>query len=132
MSENTREQVVVTTPWNASASNQARAKQLAAWFEAVFVERQGRSVEAMFQATEATYLVVSGEPPTLYHRRAPIEALFFHPSLAVQRIVKLRRGERDRLVEVAGIRPGDHVIDATLGLGTDTLVLAEAVRPMAV
>jgi SAM-dependent methyltransferase len=37
--------------------------------------------------------------------------------------------DRDPFLEAAGIRPGDEVLDATLGLGADALVAAAACGP---
>lgn len=55
------------------------------------------------------------------------ETLRFHPSMSLLRLINIRRGERDRFLEAAGLEPGDHFIDATLGLGTDALIAAWSV-----
>jgi hypothetical protein len=44
--------------------------------------------------------------------------------MAFLRLLRARRGEQDPLVACAGLRPGDSVLDATLGLGGDALVSA--------
>jgi 16S rRNA (guanine1516-N2)-methyltransferase len=44
--------------------------------------------------------------------------------IAVLRVLRARNGETDPLVEAAGLRRGDEVLDATLGLGGDALVAA--------
>jgi tRNA1(Val) A37 N6-methylase TrmN6 len=53
--------------------------------------------------------------------------LFFHPNLAKIRVTKLLSGSMDRLLTVANIKAGDRVLDCTLGLATDTIVLSFAV-----
>jgi 16S rRNA (guanine1516-N2)-methyltransferase len=53
--------------------------------------------------------------------------LAFHPSMALIRLINLLRGESDRFLEATQLKPGDFLIDATLGLGTDALVGAWAV-----
>jgi predicted O-methyltransferase YrrM len=50
-------------------------------------------------------------------------------SLAAARGGPDRPTERDPMLEAAGIRPGDAVLDATLGLGADALVAAGACGP---
>lgn len=50
------------------------------------------------------------------------ERLSFHPSMALIRLINLIRGESDRYLEATGLRAGDVLLDATLGLGTDALV----------
>lgn len=54
------------------------------------------------------------------------QTLFFHPSMALIRIKRLRSGGSDRLIELAGVRPGDRVLDCTAGLGSDAAVFAYA------
>ena len=54
----------------------------------------------------------------------------FHDGLAALRLGRLAQGARDdRLVRAADFRPGEAVLDATLGLGQDALVAARAVGP---
>lgn len=55
------------------------------------------------------------------------ERLAFHPSMALIRLINLRRGESDRFLEATKIIAGDSLIDATLGLGSDALIAAWAV-----
>jgi tRNA1(Val) A37 N6-methylase TrmN6 len=44
------------------------------------------------------------------------------------RLVRAQKGEADPLIKAAGLRPGDRVLDATLGLAQDALVAAEATQ----
>ena len=54
----------------------------------------------------------------------------FHEGLAGLRLSRYARGERtDPLVRAADFRPGDSVLDGTLGLAQDALVAARAVGP---
>lgn len=53
--------------------------------------------------------------------------LCFHPSMALIRLIQLQRGETDRFLKATGLQPGDIFLDATLGLGTDSLVAAHQV-----
>ncbi|KLU59054.1 ribosomal RNA small subunit methyltransferase J [Peptococcaceae bacterium CEB3] len=55
------------------------------------------------------------------------ESLYFHPSMALLRLLNIGRGEPDRFLEACGLRTGDSLFDATLGLGSDALVGAWAV-----
>lgn len=40
---------------------------------------------------------------------------------------RLRNGEPDTLLALAGVRPGDRIVDCTAGLGSDAIVFAFAV-----
>lgn len=55
------------------------------------------------------------------------ERLMFHPSMALIRLINLLRGGTDRFLEATMLIPGDSLIDATLGMGTDALIGAWAV-----
>jgi 16S rRNA (guanine1516-N2)-methyltransferase len=55
------------------------------------------------------------------------ERLSFHPSMALIRLINLRRGGSDRFLEATQLKPGDTLVDATLGLGSDALIGAWAV-----
>lgn len=60
-----------------------------------------------------------------FHRGAQ-PPLFFHPSMSMIRVKRMRSGEEDPLVRLAGIRPGDRIIDCTAGLGSDAIVFSYA------
>jgi SAM-dependent methyltransferase len=50
-----------------------------------------------------------------------------HPGMGLVRLRRLIRGEeRDPIVDIGELREGDHVLDATMGFGQDTLVAAYA------
>lgn len=53
--------------------------------------------------------------------------LFFHPSMALLRLLNIRRGGGDRFLQAAKIMEGDMVLDATMGLASDALIAAWAV-----
>ncbi|SIS89259.1 class I SAM-dependent methyltransferase [Alicyclobacillus vulcanalis] len=116
--------IVVTTPLRPKGDHVARAREMAPWFGASFEPRRGRSIAQLLEHVDA--VVVVADPAVIHVRGAP-HPLFFHPSMAYQRLRRLQTGEPDRLLALAEIAPGDAVIDATLGLGTDALVFAEAV-----
>jgi SAM-dependent methyltransferase len=44
------------------------------------------------------------------------------------RLVRAQKGEADPLTTAAGLRPGDRVLDATIGLAQDALLAAEVTR----
>lgn len=48
--------------------------------------------------------------------------LRYHPSMGVPRIRILERGGTDHLVEACDLKPGDKVLDCTLGLAADAAV----------
>jgi 16S rRNA (guanine1516-N2)-methyltransferase len=118
---------VCTTPWNVTPEANERMMAFAEWFGCGTVPRNKRSIEQVFTDEGVDVVIVANEEPTLYHKTAPGQPLFFHIGMAGQRIQNMRHGHVDRLVRVAAIQPGDTVVDATMGLGLDTMVLSVAV-----
>ncbi len=121
------EAVVCTTPHRVSPETVRRAERAAEWFSCRLVPRRKRSLQQIVEDEEASIVLVADEPLHLVVAGQLSSPLFFHPGMASQRIAQLRKGKRDRLVELAQIRPGDFVVDATFGLGGDSLVFAAAV-----
>jgi predicted methyltransferase len=121
------EQAVCTTPHRVTRETVLRAERAAEWFSCRVVPRKKRSLQQIMDDENAAIVLVADEPLYMVVAGQLSSPLFFHPGTANQRIAQLRKGQRDRLVELARIQPGDVVVDATFGLGGDCLVFAAAV-----
>jgi len=120
--------LAVTTALDASPDLAEAARAAAARHGAPWLDRGGRRLPDVAGASGAEALLVVG-------RRGV--ALFaggaehrYHAGMGTLRARRLARGERstaEPLLAAAGLRPGDAVLDCTLGLGADALVAAEAV-----
>ncbi|GMA55524.1 hypothetical protein GCM10025858_00270 [Alicyclobacillus sacchari] len=87
-----------------------------------------RGDSSLYQLLERFTCVVAVADPARIHMRGSDHPLFFHPSMAAQRLDRIhRRGEPDRLLRVADVRSGDVIVDGTLGLASDAVVFADAV-----
>lgn len=122
-------QLAVTSPLDPAAGD-AEARAAAARHGLPFAPRQGRPLAAIAAASGAeALLVVSRRRAALYLAGAE------HPwraGMAALRVKRLLQGERatvDGFLAAAQLRPGDALLDATLGLGMDALVAAAAVGP---
>lgn len=71
-------------------------------------------------------LMITRSGVTLHYRS---QKLSFHPSMALLRIINIRRGVPDRYLEATGLEPGDRLLDLTLGLATDALIGAAICGP---
>jgi len=112
---------IVTT---ATSGDPAEAQELAARFGLRCEPRAARAVAKLLQdATGAPVLVLAARRADLYERGRVYRASV---GMALLRVVRSRKGERDPLVAHAALKPGDSVLDATLGLGGDALVAAHA------
>jgi hypothetical protein len=112
-------QGIVTT---ARTGSFAEARELADRFGLRAVDRAGRPVAALI-AEGAPVLVLAGRSADLHEGGRVFRA---SAGMAFLRVLRASRGEDDPLVAAAGLRAGDRVLDATLGLAGDALVAAHA------
>ncbi|GAA4864282.1 class I SAM-dependent methyltransferase [Actinomycetospora straminea] len=117
--------VVVTTSKSPSDALRAEAHRLAATWGLPVVERHRGSV-ATARGGAATALVCTSEGLVA---ESASGRLAFHQGTAAKRLRTLRHGGTDPLLRAGELRPGDRVLDTTLGLGRDALVAAWALGP---
>lgn len=116
-----RVQGIVTT---APSGDPAEARELAGRFGLRAEARAGRTLAALLgDAGGAPVLVLAARRADLYEGGRVYRA---SAGMAFLRVLRARRGELDPLAAAAGLRAGDSVLDATLGLGGDALVAAHA------
>lgn len=115
--------LIVTTVPDAAQSEVLKAKQLAEELQVHYIQRTG-TVSKMRQRLGAERVLVVGERVTFH---ANGQKVFFHPSMAVVRVKRMKLGDTDVVVEKSGVLPGDTVLDCTLGMGADAIVFAHAV-----
>ena len=108
----------------APSGDPAEARELAERFGLRADPRGGKSLaQLLAQANGAPVLVLAARRADLYgHGRAYRASV----GMAYLRVLRAAKGETDPLVAHAELRPGDSVLDATLGLGGDALVSAHA------
>ena len=111
----------------APSGDPSEALELAARFPGVVtLERRARTLrEIVLELGDAPLLVLARDRADLYLRGRVFRA---SAGMAFLRVVRAEKGEIDPLVEIARLAPGDRVLDATLGLGGDALVAAQATR----
>ena len=105
-----------------------RVKQLLAdeTMHFVYVARQKKSIEHLHKETGLSMLVVDKRRLDLYPL-GETTSFFFHPSSAVFRIKQMDAGGGDPLVAIGRLSEGMRVLDCTLGLGADAIVMSHAV-----
>ncbi len=112
---------LVTT---APSGDPAEAERLAARCGLLAQPRRERSLEQLAaESAGAPVLVLASRRADLHLGGRSYRA---SPGLSLLRVARARLGEPDPLVRAAGLREGDRVLDATLGLGGDALVAAQA------
>jgi hypothetical protein len=116
--------VVLTTGRERSLANELEAQQLAARYGLDFTPRADRRIEALAAQTGAEVIGVFGADGLVLHREGV--KLRFSAGMAELRIQRVLAGEHEPLVQLAELKPGDTVLDGTLGLARDALVMAAA------
>jgi SAM-dependent methyltransferase len=116
------ERAVVTT---AASGDRREAEEYGARFGLQAVARDGRSLDQLLKDAGAPILVLGSRRADLYEEGRSYRATV---GMALLRALRARKGETDPLVAAAKLRKGDRVLDATLGLGGDALVAAQAAR----
>lgn len=115
----------VTTARNAGTFLVGEAKKFAECWGGQYVVRGELSLEKLRQQEGVEKLVVfSVDGPV-------IEGIgwryFYHPSMAALRALQWERNGQDALVKALALQPGETVLDGTLGLGADAVLMSLAV-----
>ena len=108
---------IVTT---APSGDPAEARELAQRFGLRAELREGRTLDQLLQDANPV-LILAARRADLYERGRAYRATV---GMAFLRVLRARKGETDPLVAHANLRPGDSILDATLGLGGVALVAA--------
>jgi 16S rRNA (guanine1516-N2)-methyltransferase len=114
---------LVTT---APSGSLEEADELARRFGLTAEPRNGRLMpELVKDAQDAPVLVLGSRRADLFDGGRAFRASI---GMGYLRFVRTRVGQSDPLVTAAKLRPGDRVLDATLGLAQDALIAADATK----
>lgn len=111
---------IVTTSLRMNQTLVLRAQKIATLLSLDYQDRRKRSVQSILSKTEADAVLV------VYQAQLVLEEIngqrfFFHPDTAILRI----KSGRDPLLELLGPNK-QTVLDCTMGLASDSIVLASA------
>ncbi|MDZ5781878.1 class I SAM-dependent methyltransferase [Marinococcus luteus] len=116
--------MIITTAKKPDPAVHAEAWAKARAWNAPYVPREKRSIRRWQQETNEDIYIVASGGDTYYPLGEAAEPLVFHPSMAWLRGLHVHRGGSYPLLEAADVREGDTVLDATLGFGADSIMLA--------
>ena len=107
---------------------QEAQRQAAAWGLPVLTRNAERPLYEWLGTDAEAVLALGGKGWTLHDVHG---SLAWTPGMAAVRLKRLAsgQGEEDIVVRLCELRPGDVVLDCTLGLAADALVCARAVGP---
>ncbi len=111
--------VAITTAKRINEKQLKQVKILMGQFRLPFLARDKRSIKTLFAQHDLTYLFVV-ESNQIYLTDGQ-DRFFWHPNTA---LLKLKERVGGPLIEALAVRPTDSVLDCTMGLATDALVIA--------
>lgn len=120
---------ILTSPYKASPLIREQAKVWASKLDLTFVDRKKESLKKLQEMYGADYILVYGSD-RIYAYFGPHQEHDFHLSMAQLRIIQIDRGKGDHLLEAVGL-DCESILDCTLGLGADAIVLSYALGPKA-
>lgn len=121
--------LIVTTSREPSDERLAQAAIWAERLHAPLIPRGDRSLAALAATHDVRGVLVVGGDRVAYYEPDRDLVYFFHPGMARRRIRNHESGRGDPMVTAMGLRPGDGVLDCTLGRGTDATLAAHVVGP---
>ncbi|SDN30469.1 class I SAM-dependent methyltransferase [Alkalicoccus daliensis] len=115
----------ITTGVKNAEHMEEKARSLAETYGLTFIKRNKYSVKEIIKKHDGPLFVLTQDKLTYYSadNKPP---LFYHPNIAAVRAKNWRNIQKDLLVEACNLKAGDKIIDGTLGLGADSLILALA------
>ena len=124
-----KQKVVLTTCLRPTDKVRTRLQQLYETEQTIdfdVIERKKIGLQALREQYQRPVLVVDKNRLEYYPQDAD-SSFFFHPSSAVFRIKQFDRNDHDPLITIARLQKGMTVLDCTLGLGADAIVMSHAV-----
>jgi hypothetical protein len=106
---------------NAAEDLVAQAEELSLYLNAVYCPRNGQSIPSFFE--DARYdrlMIVQRDQLSLHNSHG--DEYQFHPNMAVVRATNYKKVGKDYYLTAANLKPGDKVIDCTLGFGCEALL----------
>ncbi|WP_105123267.1 class I SAM-dependent methyltransferase [Streptococcus suis] len=111
---------IVTTSLRMNQTLVLRAQEIAEQLNLDYQDRRKRSVQSILAKTEADAVLVVYQDQLVLEEKTG-QRFFFHPDTAILRI----KSGRDPLLELLG-PDKQTVLDCTMGLASDSIVLASA------
>lgn len=101
------------------------AEKLSAELDILLISRDNKALESLsLEYDNAAIVVVESKKLTIWNDG---KKFFYHPGMAALRILELRKGGSDHMVNAMNLRKNDTVLDCTLGLAADAVVASSVV-----
>ena len=117
----------VTTALRRTPELEAHAHAIASELGVPCVPRDDLGMSKLFETHPSAQKAIIVQADRLLLVQRTGEEIFFHPNMAFLRLGNLLRGGRDYLAESTQLKPGDSVLDATLGYAAEATICAHLV-----
>ncbi|UTR10787.1 class I SAM-dependent methyltransferase [Evansella sp. LMS18] len=120
------DKLLVTTAGRPTEGTVSKAKQTARNLNALYIERKKRTVKQLIEAHRLPLITAGADKLAVYPAQPERPPFFFHPNAAMFRAKHWLKTKEDPLTDACRIEPGDSFFDATLGLGSDSILASLA------
>ena len=112
--------LAVTTAAKLTPTLDQIAQELSAQLRSPYVPRMGRSLPDIFEASEASRLLVVGTDHLRLYDRASGAEYFYHPNMFLSRGSVILAGGPDHFLSAVDLKPGETLLDCTLGFASES------------
>lgn len=120
--------MIVTTSSRGQAKLEGLALEISQQFQLNYVKRGNYSIAELMQNNQTESLImVTTEGVKFFFQEQLKDPFFFHPSSAMFRLKRLLKGEHDPFIEATQLDTGMSLLDATLGLASDSIIASYTV-----
>ncbi len=113
---------VVTTSNRPRGEQILKAKEIAEKFDSKYIKRKNVLEYKRENNIDFFYIIDKNNQLKIYDGK---EMFFFHPAMSKVRQKNLKDGQRDHLIESIEPKGNEEVLDLTLGLGSEALLMAK-------
>jgi 16S rRNA G966 N2-methylase RsmD len=116
----------VTTSINGSEVEEEYAKELSLNLEFPFINRSKSTITSILCKHKLDFILVVEKNGLVIKSKQ--SELFWHPSTSIIKIKQLKNGGSHPLISALNLNPNSTVLDCTLGLGSDAVVIASQLK----
>ncbi|AYC29442.1 class I SAM-dependent methyltransferase [Paenisporosarcina cavernae] len=117
---------ILTTSGRPTSQEIVTAKTFSEQLSIPYIDRNKRTLKQLFDQYNQAMLVLSKNQWDFYED-AEKDPFFFHPSSAMFRLKRIKRGENDPFIESCNLTSGMRFFDCTLGFASDALLASYVV-----
>ncbi|MFD2830940.1 class I SAM-dependent methyltransferase [Corticicoccus populi] len=115
--------MIVTTAGRTNDILREHAVKTAEKYGLTYVERDKQSISSLFKKYDSDVYCV-GAFKNMLNIIGTGRVLQFHPNIAQIRAKRILSGKTDRLIELTEIAEGTTILDCTMGLASDSIIMS--------